>query len=251
MNNLQKNYLLIDNSNSRTKIMRVVDGYAKGELHVCPTADLSEPLLKELFADEEYSLAVISSVVPKCKVIFDAALECDVHYVTHLSPMEMDFDYSGVNTLGADRVVNALAATTLTPLPCIAVDAGTATTFDVVVQRDGKPVFIGGVIAPGLSAFTGYLHEKTACLPDIKCIEHSPNAVGKDTMGAMQAGAVYGFSGMCDGIIRRIEEQLGSRCAILVTGGDAELLRSKLNRDCILERNLTFIGLRKIAENLL
>lgn len=251
MNNLRKNCLLIDNSNSRTKIMRVVNGCVAGKLSVVLTADLTESLLKELLAGAEYDYAVISSVVPWCMEVFKSALDCDLHFVTYLSPMEMRFDYPGVHTLGADRVVNALAAASLVSLPCIAVDAGTATTFDVIIQREGQPVFIGGVIAPGLGTFSDYMHEKTACLPKIKCLEMNPDAIGRDTVGAMQSGAVHGFRGMCDGIIRSIEEQLGENCSVLLTGGDAELLYGESRQNYIIEKNLTFIGLQRIAENLL
>lgn len=251
MNKSRGKILLIDNSNSRTKFMRVEGGVFPGKIRVVSTDELSVSRIREVVGDEEIAVAVISSVVPSCRQLFVDALECSVHFVSVDSPMEIGFDYPGKTTLGADRIVNALAVAARGVFPCVAVDAGTATTFDVIEKRGDYAVYVGGVIAPGLSAFTDYMHERTACLPNLGYISMQPHAIGKNTEEAMQAGAVYGFCGMCSGIIERINRQLGCECSVVVTGGDAELLCRESGHDYMLKKYLTFEGLLRVAENLL
>ena len=251
MNKSMKNFLLIDNSNSRTKFMRVVGGCKANEILVVATAELSVSRIKEVVGNDFFAIAVISSVVPSCRELFVSALDCEVHFVSVSSPMPLLFDYPGFATLGADRIVNAVAAASMGNLPCIAVDAGTATTFDVLENRDGYAVYTGGVIAPGLSAYTDYLHERTACLPTVACESMSPPVIGKNTVEAMQAGAVYGFCGMCSGIIERIKKELGCECSVVVTGGDSALICQASPHVFREEKYLTFVGLRIIAETLI
>ena len=109
--------------------------------------------------------------------------------------------------IGADRLANAAGVLTRHGAPAIIIDFGTAVTFDVISD---EPAYCGGVIAPGLGAMSGYLPQKTALLPDIE-LEEPPSAIGKSTVHAMQAGAVFGYRGLVREIIARIRAELAGQ----------------------------------------
>ena len=150
-------------------------------------------------------------------------------------------DYPKPETIGADRLANALAVKALYGAPALVVDFGTAVTFDVV-DRAGN--YVGGIIAPGLSAMTDYLHEKTALLPKITIRE--PDAViGKNTEQAMLVGAVHGYRGLIRGLIYELRIELGSPdLPVIATGGYAELIAANLREITAIQPNLTLDGLR-------
>lgn len=150
-------------------------------------------------------------------------------------------DYPRPDTIGPDRLANAIAARHQLGDPCLAIDFGTAVTFDVV---DRKGRFIGGVIAPGLALLTGYLHEKTALLPEIK-IRPARTAIGRSTEEAMRAGAVYGFRGMVRELIMQIGKELRSpQLPVVATGGYARLVASALPEITAVNPFLTLEGLQ-------
>ena len=151
--------------------------------------------------------------------------------------------------MGADRIANAVAVAAGGVFPCIAIDAGTATTFDVIVAQGAERVYVGGAIAPGYAAFGRYLHQCTAQLPEVE-LNMNAYAIGKNTKQAMQSGALFGFCGMVRGIISAIEAELGCRAHIVLTGGDAEMLSSIGNIRGEWVKNLTFQGLLHVAQRL-
>ena len=242
-------WLLIDNSNTRTKLMFAVEKQLSNELHYIPTAELTVERIREVVGEVDVSLVVVCSVVPGCRAVISAAFECPVHFVSADSPMRMRFLYEGTSTLGADRIVNALAVSELYHGPCIAVDSGTATTFDVVLPHNESPVYVGGAIAPGVSAFCNYLHQYTAQLPRVSIVPHCP-AVGKNTVQAMQSGALYGFCGMVKGIIESMETELNTKLQVILTGGDGSLLLRNAKITANYVKCLTFYGLLHIAKHL-
>jgi type III pantothenate kinase len=122
--------------------------------------------------------------------------------------------------VGADRVVNAVAGSELYGVPVIIVDFGTSTNFDVV-NSEGD--YIGGAIAPGIEVSMDALAEHAAKLVNIDLAD-PPRAVGRDTVEAMQVGAIYGFAGQVDGIVRAIWDELGVRAKVVATGGLASLI---------------------------
>ena len=123
----------------------------------------------------------------------------------------------------------------------VVVDFGTAVTFDVV---DSEGNYTGGIIAPGLSAMTDYLHEKTALLPHIK-IANPESVVGKDTRGAMLSGAVHGYRGLIAELVRQLKRELGAaKLPVVATGGYASLMAAKLPLIRRVEPLLTLEGLR-------
>jgi type III pantothenate kinase len=150
-------------------------------------------------------------------------------------------DYPKPQTIGPDRLANALAAKHAFGAPAVVVDFGTAVTFDVL-DRAGN--YVGGIIAPGLAAMTDYLHEKTALLPRIR-IRDIAGVIGKSTRQAMLIGAVHGYRGLVREIILELKRQLGvRRLPVIATGGYAALLARKLPEITSVRPILTLEGLR-------
>jgi type III pantothenate kinase len=152
-------------------------------------------------------------------------------------------DYPRPKTIGADRLANAVAVKALFGSPSLVVDFGTAVTFDVV-DRAGN--YAGGIIAPGLSAMTDYLHEKTALLPRIK-IREPRRVIGKNTEEAMLIGAVHGYRGLIHGLVVELKRELRARnLPVVATGGYAALIARRLPEITAVESNLTLEGLRLV-----
>jgi type III pantothenate kinase len=150
-------------------------------------------------------------------------------------------DYPRPATIGADRLANALAAWRRFGAPVLVVDFGTAVTFDVV---DGKGNYVGGIIAPGLSAMTDYLHERTALLPRIR-IRAVRRLVGRSTEEAMRIGAVHGYRGLVRELIVGLQRELGlKRLPVVATGGYAELMARGIPEIWRVDPLLTLEGLR-------
>ena len=130
-------------------------------------------------------------------------------------------------------------------MPLVVIDFGTAVTFDIV---DRQRKYIGGIIAPGLSAMTDYLHEKTALLPEIR-LRKTRGVIGKSTKQAMQIGALYGYRGLVKGLIGEIKSSLRCRgLSVVATGGNASLIADNVNEICEVCPMLTLNGLR-LASN--
>ncbi|MHC1578631.1 MAG: type III pantothenate kinase [Dehalococcoidia bacterium] len=146
--------------------------------------------------------------------------------------------------VGPDRVVNAVAAQNLYGKPVIIIDFGTATSFDVV-SREGD--YLGGAIAPGIVIATEALFTHTAALPRIR-LSHPQQTIGRNTVAAMQSGIMFGYIGLIEGLIRRIEQELKSKTKVIATGGQAALLAHEIPAIEIVNPDLTLIGLRLIYE---
>ena len=191
--------------------------------------------------------ACVCSVVPEASRACSKFLKsAGLRFVelTSKTIRTVGIDYPRPETIGADRLANAIAVNALHGRPALVVDFGTAVTFDVV---DRKSHYIGGIIAPGLSAMTDYLHEKTALLPRIEIRE--PRAViGKNTEEAMLIGAVRGYRGLIQGLIRELKAELKvSRLPVVATGGYAKLIARDLPEIEAVHANLTLEGLRIVA----
>jgi type III pantothenate kinase len=200
------------------------------------------------FADaRKISGAVVCSVVPRATPI----VRKTIHLlwksaVLELSPITLrgvGIDYPKPNSIGADRLANAVAAKFHFGAPVVVVDFGTAVTFDVV---NAKGNYIGGIIAPGLAAMTDYLHEKTALLPKIK-IREVKNVVGKSTEHAMLVGAVHGYRGLIRGLLDELKRELKvKKLPVVATGGYAKLIAAKLPEISAVAPDLTLEGLRLV-----
>jgi type III pantothenate kinase len=120
--------------------------------------------------------------------------------------------------VGVDRLLNGLAAFRRSGDGCVVVDFGSAITLDVVSRR-GE--FLGGVIAPGITMFTGVLHERTALLPEVK-IEPVERVIGKNTVSCIRSGVYWGIIAMIEGLVERIKREYAGAMKVYATGGDAE-----------------------------
>ncbi len=243
--------LLVDNSNTRTKFTLLGEEGSAPAPACLPTAELTPASIRQLLAERGWHAArtLICSVVPSAAAVIAEAVGGDVHLLGADSPMPLELDYPRPETLGADRIANALAAAASASLPCIVVDFGTATTFDVVVPGQEHPRFIGGVIAPGLGAMGQYLARNTALLPALEP-QKPEHAIGRSTEEALHAGACHGYCGLVRGILSALAEELGQVPTILTTGGDAELLARWMPELANVRPGLTFEGLALAARAL-
>lgn len=186
-------------------------------------------LLRNLFAlsSLDFSLidgVIISSVVPPLDPILRAMsrqyLDRDPVFVNHETDTGLKIAYDDPREVGADRIVNGVAAYHLYGGPCIVVDFGTAITFDAV-SREG--VYLGGVITAGIGVSISALFAKTARLPMVEFREPA-KLIGTNTVGSMQSGFYHGAISMIDGMIERLAAELGGDVKTVATGGHAELI---------------------------
>ncbi len=146
--------------------------------------------------------------------------------------------------VGADRIVNTIAAFHLFGGPCIVVDFGTSTNLDVV---SAKGDFLGGALAPGIEISIDALAQRAAQLRKVELVRPR-SVIGKNTVEALQSGAVYGFAGQVDGLVDRIIEELGEVSAVIATGGLAPVVLPESRTITAHEPDLTLVGLRLIYE---
>ncbi len=191
--------------------------------------------------------AAICSVVPRATPKIQATVrvlwKLRAVVLTPGTLRGVGIDYPKPDTIGPDRLANAVAARHRFGAPSVVVDFGTAVTFDVV---DARGNYVGGIIAPGLAAMTDYLHEKTALLPRIQ-IREVKSLVGKSTEHAMLVGAVHGYRGLVRELIIELKRELKvKRLPVVATGGYAKLIAAKLPEISAVELNLTLEGLRLV-----
>ena len=220
-----------------TSIHHMADEYAALLLNLLRHQGLDISDIKEV---------ALCSVVPPLIATFDKLFQ---RYF-HISPLVVG---AGVKTgvrirmdnpreVGADRIVNAAAAHHLYGGPIIITDLGTATTFDTV-SKEGD--YLGGAIAPGINIAAESLFTQAAMLPRVE-LTHPKHAIGTNTITAMQSGIVFGYVGLVEGIVARIQKELGGKAKVVATGGYAELIAKETSVIDIVNPDLTLIGLRLI-----
>jgi len=150
--------------------------------------------------------------------------------------------YDNPREVGADRVVNAVAAFSRLKRACIVVDFGTATTFDCISQ---KGEYLGGAIAPGLKISLEALVSRAAKLPRVE-IDTPSQAIGRNTEEAMQSGILYGYSALTDGLVNRLASEMGCEVTVIATGGLAGTVAAHATSIQAVEPDLTLEGLRLI-----
>ena len=207
-------------------------------------------LVKKFAGATKIHGAVLCSVVPRATPL----VRKTVRAVWKLETLELNpqticgvgINYPKPQSIGPDRLANAVAAKFRFGAPVVVVDFGTAVTFDVV---DAKGNYVGGIIAPGLAAMTDYLHEKTALLPKIK-IREVKSAVGKSTEHAMLVGAVQGYRGLVRELIGELKRELRvKKLPVVATGGYAKLIAAKLPEISAVAPDLTLEGLRLVWQS--
>jgi type III pantothenate kinase len=192
---------------------------------------------------------IISSVVPNITPAFIRAFGEHLN----ISPIIVDSDldtglkilYHDPKAVGADRIVNAIAGYSLLGGPCVIVDFGTTTTFDVV---SANYEYLGGVIAPGIETSANLLHRIAARLPKVE-MKFPENYIGQTTENSIQSGLMYGTVELIDGMINRISTELGSEVKTVATGGLANVIIPYCERISRIEPMLTLEGLRLIYQD--
>ena len=236
-------YLLIDNSNTRTKFVLSTPEALLKERRMIPTREVSEERLDDALKGLHYDAAVVCSVVPRVADVLRNWLTRPSHFLSCDSRLGVGIDYPSPRQIGADRLANAAGAVAYYGYPCIVVDFGTAVTFDVIGP---ERTYLGGAIAPGLASMGDYLARNTALLPAIE--PHEPkHAIGTSTVEAMHSGAVYGYRGMVKEILAKLEEEVGRRPTVVATGGDAALIALGVPRIDHVDPDITLNGLRMVA----
>ena len=167
-------------------------------------------------------------------------------FIDHSTPAGLEILYEPPADVGADRIVDALAAVHKYGAPCIVVDFGTATTFDAI---DARGRYLGGVITPGITISSDALFARAARLPRVE-IKRPERVVGSSTVGSIQSGLYYGYAGLVDGILRRMVEELGDGrpVRVIATGGLAPLIATASELIETVDDTLTLDGLRLAYE---
>ena len=247
--------LAIDIGNTRTTLGVFKGKKLAGTVHFPSTISPSkvrqqiQRVLQQIrVSPDALSGVVISSVVPSLTKKLSAAIKRLVHIkplvVTGTLNIGLRILYKNPKSLGADRICSAVAAFHTYGGPIIIVDAGTATTYDVL-SKDGT--FLGGAIAPGIMTTAAALHLRTAQLPKIQL--HFPkNIIGKTTAENIQSGILYGAIDAMEGMIRRIKAVTGKRTRVILTGGFSNILRKRTRMIDIVEPSLVLEGARLICE---
>lgn len=193
--------------------------------------------------------AIISCVVPPLLNTFKAFFQ---HYL-NIKPMivgpEIDVGmlnlYNNPKEVGIDRIVNAVAAYDKYHKALVIIDFGTATTFDYVSQEGS---YVGGAIAPGVLISCEALFQKTSKLPRVEPLVRPTGAIGRDTVGSMNVGIIYGYAGLVDGIVNRMKKESGEEVTVVATGGLAPLICDVAETIDHVEEFLTLEGLMLIFE---
>ncbi len=220
-----------------TDIRRMTDEYASLLINLFRQQGIDTSDIKE---------AALCSVVPPLVATFDKLFQ---RYF-HISPLIIG---TGVKTgvricmdnpreVGADRIVNAAAAHHLYGGPTIIADLGTATTFDTV-SKEGN--YLGGAIAPGIVTAAEAMFKRASMLPRVELV-HPKHAIGTNTTTAMQSGIIFGYVGLVEGIVARIQQELGEKAKVVATGGYSEIIAKETTAINLVNPDLTLVGLRLI-----
>jgi type III pantothenate kinase len=212
------------------------------------TADEVGILLQGLLGPSRASVTrgIVATVVPSLhfpwKAAFRRYLGFEPLFVEPGIKTGMPILYDNPQEVGADRIVNAVAAFEKYGGPCIVVDFGTATTFDIVSEKGD---YEGGVIAPGANLSAEALHGAAAMLPRV-AVGRTQSVIGKDTVPAMQSGLYWGYVSLIEGLVARIKEEYGKPMSVIATGGLANLFYKQTSVIEHLDPDLTIRGLIQI-----
>jgi type III pantothenate kinase len=214
------------------------------------TSDELGVLFSNLFATSPVAMgsiegAIIASVVPPLNNTVDELC----HHYFGLAPLfvgpgiktGMPILYDNPKEVGADRIVNAVAAYERYRDDLVVVDFGTATTFDCI-SANGE--YLGGAIAPGVQISCEALFQRASKLPRVEIFGQPRAAVAKDTISAMNAGIIFGYAGMVDGVVHAINEERGVQCKVVATGGLAKVIAPQSKTIQEVDELLTLLGLR-------
>jgi type III pantothenate kinase len=253
--------LVVDVGNTNTVI-----GIFENNILICDWRIRSTPRITEdefnivisnLFQSKninpsDISQTIISCVVPPMMKILD---DYCVKYLGHTpcwidaGSVKMPVLYDNPEEVGADRLVNGIAAYHLYKTSLIIIDFGTATTFDVI---SSKGEYLGGAIAPGIGIAAEALFKRASKLPRVELFNPPETVIGKNTVHSMKSGIIFGYSEMVDGMVRRIKREMPAEPEpkVIATGGLAPLMKNISDTIESVETGLTLEGLRIISQQL-
>ena len=249
--------LAVDTGNTHT-VLGLFDGSRlRADWRVATRKDATDDelgvLFRALFAAEELEPAVVdgvivSSVVPDWNAVLAATAEKTFGraalFVVPGVKTGLPILYENPHEVGADRIVNAVAAVHRYGAPVLVLDFGTATTFDVV---SSKGEYLGGAIAPGLAISAEALFQRAARLSRVD-VRKPARIIGRTTEESVQAGLFHGYVSLVEGVVRRLRAELGVDAPVVATGGLASVFQSELPFLTAVEPELTLEGLRLIWE---
>lgn len=249
--------LVIDVGNTNTVIgvyegkHLVKDWRIRTERHT--TEDEFNVLVTNLFSvgnihSKDILKTIISCVVPPMVTILDSFCR---KYLGHTpvwvdakTVTNMPIRYGNPSEVGADRIVNAVAAFQKYQTSLIVIDFGTATTFDSISDQ-GE--YLGGAISPGILIASEALFMKASKLPRVEIFVPPEKVIGKDTASSIKAGIIFGYAGLVDGMVKRMAREMGTNPRVIATGGLADLMYQVSETIEAVEPNLTLEGLRIIS----
>lgn len=236
--------LAIDAGNSNIKVALFDNDELKAQWRLTGN-DLSR--LTEI-DPRNLDASLIASVVPALNPtlvrVCEDRFKLTPIFVDHTTPTGLKLLYDSPAQLGADRIVDAVAAVAKYGAPCIVVDFGTATTFNAI---NAAGEFLGGAISPGLMTCSEALFARAAKLPRVN-FERPAKVIGTSTTASMQSGIYYGYSGLVDGVLERMIAEMNVKPRVIATGGLAHAIESKYIE--LTDDTLTLEGLRLVYERI-
>lgn len=213
------------------------------------TTDEVGILISNLFGSSQVRAEAVTDVIISCVVppLLNTMVEFSRSYF-HVTPLVVTSEtktgmpilYDNPKEVGADRIVNSIAAYEKYRTALVAVDFGTATTFDCV---SAEGTYLGGAIAPGVLISCEALFQKASKLPRVEIFVRPRSVIAKDTISSMNVGIVYGYAGLVDGIVNRIKKEMGGNLKVIATGGLAPLICEVAESIDHVEEFLTLEGL--------
>ena len=205
-------------------------------------------IIKKVIDKKKYhKVALFSSVVPKYKLALRKIL--NKNYKINMKEVKdkeinkiIKINFANKNQVGSDRIANAVGAYKKYKSNCIVLDFGTATTFDVVTKNG---VYNGGVIAPGINLSIKSLSHSADQIPNF-LLKKQKRVIGKNTIQALHSGFYWGYLGLINNIISKIENETGIKYKIIFTGGYADLFKTSIVRPFNIDRDITMIGIIEI-----
>jgi len=229
--------LFDDGKLARTWRLRTIRDQTSDELGI---------LMSNLYEPGNVDGVIVASVVPPLDASLAAMARdyfgCEPLFITPDTDIGIPVLYDNPREVGADRVVDGVAAFRLYGGPCVVADLGTTINFDVV-SRNGE--YLGGLICPGIGMSIESLQAKTARLPVVD-FRQPATLIGSNTVGSIQSGLYYGFVSLIDGILERVIAQLGPDTKTVATGGQSHLIKQGSRLIQQVNENLTLQGLEMI-----
>jgi len=248
--------LAIDVGNTNTVIGVFESERLKADWRIRTERDITIDELgiqaRNLFSSQNLDFKQVKDVITSCVVppmintiegFIEKYIDCEPLFVGPGIKTGMPIFYDNPKEVGADRIVNAVAAFERYHQALIVVDFGTATTFDYISP---KGEYMGGAIAPGLIISSEALFQKASKLPRVEIFARPKKMVAKDTISSMNVGLVYGYVGLVDGLVRRMKAEVGTNPRVIATGGLAPLIAEESETIEEVAPDLTLEGLRII-----